>query len=106
MVFAIIPCIIIFAQCSPPSKLWDPSLPGTCMNPAILNDITYFLTAYTAMTDLALAVLPIAAFWKLQMQASTKFKLSLLMGLTLFSAVITIIKSTYLHLFTDQSDPR
>ncbi|PSR80613.1 hypothetical protein BD289DRAFT_440453 [Coniella lustricola] len=105
VIFAIIPCIIIFAQCSPTGKLWNPALPGRCWHWAILNNITYFLTAYTAMTDVALAGLPIAAFWNLQMQASTKFKLSLMMGLTLLSAIITIVKATYLYLFTDRDDP-
>lgn len=29
-----------------------------------------------------------------------------MMGLTLLSAIVTLVKATYLHLFTDKTDPR
>lgn len=106
VVLALIPCIIVYVQCTPIEKLWNPSLPGHCWDPSILNDITYFMTAYTIMTDIALAAMPITAFWKLHMRTSTKIGLCLMMGLTLFSAVVTMVKATYLHLFTDKTDPR
>lgn len=103
VVLALIPCIIVYVQCTPIEKLWNPSLPGHCWDPSILNNITYFMTAYTIMTDIALAAMPITAFWKLHMRTSTKIGLCLMMGLTLFSAVVTMVKATYLHLFTDKS---
>ncbi|ROW04361.1 hypothetical protein VSDG_00915 [Cytospora chrysosperma] len=61
VVLALIPCIIVYVQCTPIEKLWNPSLPGHCWDPSILNDITYFMTAYTIMTDIALAAMPITA---------------------------------------------
>ena len=106
VLLAIVPCIIVFAQCTPTEKLWDSSLPGRCWDSSILNDITYFMTAYTILTDIALAVMPITAFWKLNMPVRTKVGLCVMMGLTLLSAIVTIVKSTYLYLFTDKSDPR
>ena len=53
-----------------------------------------------------LAVVPIRAFWSLQMPRSTKIGLCVMMSMTMLSAIVTIIKGTYLNLFTDTMDPR
>lgn len=98
--------IIVFVQCSPTEKLWDASIEGTCWDPAVFDDFNYWVSAYTTMTDIILAIVPIGAFWNLQMRFSKKLSVCIMMGLTLLSAVVTIVKATYLHLFTDKVDPR
>jgi hypothetical protein len=98
--------VLAFAQCQRARNLWEKTLPGTCWDPIILNYFSYWLCAYTTLTDAVLAIVPIAAFWNLQMKRTTKIGLSVLMGMTMLSAVITIIKGTYLYLFTDTDDPR
>ncbi|KAJ6102313.1 hypothetical protein N7486_004740 [Penicillium sp. IBT 16267x] len=57
------------------------------------------------MTDIILAIVPVTVFWKLQMRTSTKVAVCIMMSLTLLSAIVTIVKATYLHLFTDHTDP-
>jgi hypothetical protein len=106
VIFAMITVVLAFAQCQPTQKLWEKTLPGSCWDPRILNNFSYWLCAYTTLTDAVLAIVPIAAFWDLQMKRSTKIGLSVLMGMTMLSAVVTIIKGTYLYLFTDMDDPR
>ena len=80
-------------------------MPGTCWSPNVLNNFSYWFCAYTAFTDFVLAIVPVAAFWKLQMKRSTKIGLCILMSMTMLSAVVTIIKGSYLSLFTDTDDP-
>ncbi|KXJ93467.1 hypothetical protein Micbo1qcDRAFT_223092 [Microdochium bolleyi] len=95
-----------FVQCSPVEKLWNRTMAeGSCWHPSVLNNYSYFVSAYTTLTDLVLAIVPISAFWKLQMNRSTKVGVSVLMGLTFLSAIVTLVKATYLHLFTDTVDP-
>lgn len=106
VVLALVSVFVVFLQCKPTQRLWNPSVEGTCWNPDVFNDFSYWVSAYTTMTDIVLAVIPIAAFWKLQMKFSTKLGVCIMMGLTLLSAVVTIIKATFLHLFTDRTDPR
>jgi len=106
VVFAMISIFIIFFQCRPTAKLWNSSIEGTCWGSGIFDDFTYWLSAYTTMTDIVLAVVPITAFWNLQMPLSTKLSICIMMGLTLLSAIVTIVKATYLKLFTDHTDPR
>ncbi|QDS74399.1 hypothetical protein FKW77_005651 [Venturia effusa] len=103
--FAMITIVLVFAQCRPTQKLWYKSMPGTCWDPKILNDFSYWLCAYTTFTDIVLAVVPVVAFWKLQMKTSTKVGLCVLMSMTMLSAIVTIIKGTHLPLFTDAKDP-
>ncbi|KAJ5559439.1 hypothetical protein N7513_001838 [Penicillium frequentans] len=105
VVFAMISIFIIFFQCRPTAKLWNSSIEGTCWGSGIFDDFNYWLSAYTTMTDIVLAVVPITAFWNLQMPLSTKLSICIMMGLTLLSAIVTIVKATYLKLFTDHTDP-
>lgn len=105
VVFAGVSVVLVFLQCRPTEKLWNTSVAGSCWSPDILNDFSYWLSAYTTLTDIVLAVVPISVFWGLQMRYSTKFGVCIMMGLTLLSAVVTIIKATHLYLLTNQTDP-
>lgn len=106
VIFAIITIALAFAQCQPARKLWEKTLPGSCWSPDVLNYFSYWLCAYTTLTDIILAVVPARVFWSLQMPWSTKIGLIVMMGMTMLSAIVTIIKGTYLPLFTDTTDPR
>ncbi|KAJ5094096.1 hypothetical protein N7456_009957 [Penicillium angulare] len=105
VIFAMISVFIVFFQCKPTAKLWTPTLEGSCWSSDVFDDFSYWVSAYTAMTDIILAIVPIRAFWKLQMRTSTKLSVCIMMGLTLLSAIVTIVKATYLHLFTNHTDP-
>lgn len=106
VLFAAITVTLAFAQCRPTSKLWEKTLPGSCWDPNVLNYFSYWFCAYTTLTDVVLAVVPVHAFWKLQMPRSTKIGVCVLMSMTMLSAVVTVVKGTYLRLFTDTVDPR
>lgn len=101
-VIAGISCIILFVQCRPSKSLWDPAVPSTCLPSLVITGYSYFvgcklkgaypvllplllltfIKAYSAFTDIFLAIVPITAFWKLQMKLKTKIGLCLLMGMT------------------------
>lgn len=98
--------VLIFVQCKPTAALWDHSIQGDCWPESIFYDFSYWVSAYTTMTDIILAIVPISVFWKLQMPRSTKVGVCVMMGLTLLSAIVTIVKATYLPLFTNKEDPR
>jgi len=93
-------------ECTPIEAVWDPSVAGKCYDPAISNDFSYWLSAYTTIVDIVLAIVPISVFWKLQLPFSTKLGVCIMMGLTLLSAIFAIIKATKLYLSTDRTDPR
>ncbi|KAJ5881366.1 uncharacterized protein N7529_000038 [Penicillium soppii] len=105
VIFAMISVLIVFFQCKPTAMLWNPTLKGTCWSSDVFDNFSYWVSAYTTVTDIVLAIVPISAFWKLQMPFSTKLGVCIMMGLTMLSAIVTIVKATYLHLFTNRSDP-
>lgn len=98
--------VLIFTQCRPVEMMWNPAVQGTCWDPDIFNGYSYFVSAYTTLTDIILAIVPITVLWKLQMPKSTKVGICIMMAMTLLSAIVTIVKACYLHLFTDRTDPR
>jgi hypothetical protein len=76
IVFAVVTIILAFAQCQPTRKLWEKNYPGgSCWNPNVLNYFSYWFCAYTTLTDFVLAIVPVTAFWQLQMPRSTKIGL-------------------------------
>ncbi|KAM0387455.1 hypothetical protein ACHAQC_010664 [Fusarium culmorum] len=102
---AVISIVIIFAQCRPTRMLWDQSAKGECWNPGVFNRSSYVVSSFTVLTDLVLAVVPIHAFWKLQLKRQEKLEITFMLGLTFLSAIFTIIKATYLYTFNDRTDP-
>ncbi|KAM0542644.1 hypothetical protein ACHAPJ_012723 [Fusarium lateritium] len=106
LIFAVVSVIIIFVQCRPPEFMWDQTIDGTCWSPDVFNYSSYIVSGFTAFTDLVLAVIPIHAFWKLQLKLQEKLEITFMLGLTLLSAIFTIIKATYMDRFNDRTDPR
>lgn len=105
IILAVISIVIIFAQCRPTKMLWDQSAKGECWSPDVFNRSSYVVSSFTVLTDLVLAVVPIHAFWKLQLKRQEKLEITFMLGLTFLSAIFTIIKATYLYTFNDRIDP-
>ncbi|KAL9119649.1 MAG: hypothetical protein Q9187_003797 [Circinaria calcarea] len=60
--------------------------------------------AYSAFTDIFLAVVPAVMFWKLQLKSKTKVGLCILMGMTALAAICAIVKTTKLNELADLTD--
>jgi hypothetical protein len=99
VVLAMVTIVLALVQCQPTRKLWEKTLPGSCWSPNVLNYFSYWFCAYTTLTDVVLAVVPARAFWKLQLPRATKIGLIVRMSMTLLSAIVTVIKRTYLYQF-------
>jgi len=65
---------------------------------------TDIYTAYSAFTDIFLAVVPAMVFWKLQLKTKTKIGLCLLMGATALAAICAIVKTTKLSELSDLTE--
>lgn len=65
---------------------------------------TEIYTAYSAFTDVFLAVVPAMVFWKLQLKTKTKIGLCLLMGATALAAICAIVKTTKLSELADLTE--
>ncbi|KAL8940608.1 MAG: hypothetical protein Q9216_002721 [Gyalolechia sp. 2 TL-2023] len=103
-IIAAISCVLLFAQCTPSEYLWNPTVEATCMPPSVITGYSYFVGAYSAFTDIFLAVIPAVVFWKLQLKTKTKVGLCLLMGTTALAAICAIVKTTKLYQLADLAD--
>lgn len=63
--------------CTPPTKFWNPDIPGHCIN-IKTSDIIYAIMSVSA--DLFLAILPLPMIWRLQLSRKEKIGLSLVLG--------------------------
>ncbi|KAL8895756.1 MAG: hypothetical protein Q9207_008025 [Kuettlingeria erythrocarpa] len=103
-----IPLIVwTYAQCQPPSLLWDPSLAGACEDPRKQGSFALFqgfFKAFGAVTDLIYALFPILIIWPLQMPRKRKYQLAGIMCLGTFSAVAGAVKTYYLHQLRARAD--
>ncbi|GAM84863.1 hypothetical protein ANO11243_028650 [Dothideomycetidae sp. 11243] len=104
-VIAAVACVLLFAQATPTAYLWNPTIHGKLNYPSrVLTGYSYFVGSYTAMTDVVLAVVPVAAFWKLNLNTKTKLGLCFLMACTLFAAICAAVKTSKLHELADLND--
>ncbi|GAP83311.2 putative integral membrane protein [Rosellinia necatrix] len=88
----ILAIVLIIRLCDPPQKQWEPSIPGTCLNPIILEYAGLVQSSYNALMDIVVAIFPALFITKLSVSRKTKIGLSLLMGGGVFAAGATVVK--------------
>ncbi|KAK0706041.1 hypothetical protein B0T26DRAFT_625829, partial [Lasiosphaeria miniovina] len=93
--------VITFAQCTPVTWLWDQLNPfagyqGSCWDPNIQKNYGYFQGAFSAFSDLVLALFPILVIKDLKIDAKLKVGLCTVMGLGIIATVAAIVKTVEL----------
>ncbi|KAI0114298.1 integral membrane protein [Nemania sp. FL0031] len=92
--------IITFSQCTPVTFLWDrvgSGFQGTCWSPAIQQDYGYFQGAFSAFSDLVLALFPISIIWNLKIPFHSKLIIAFLMSLGILATVAAAVKTVELR---------
>ncbi|CAH0056297.1 unnamed protein product [Clonostachys solani] len=82
-----------FAKCSPPEKVWDGSVPGTCWNKQNLTKYQLFAAYYSAILDFVLAFLPWKILMGLTMRRREKLGVALAMSLGAIAGICGIVKA-------------
>lgn len=72
ILFYVSTSIVKFAQCSPRPKIWNPQLPGTCIN---INDLLNTSGMFNFVTDVLILLIPVKAVWKLHMKKKKKLQI-------------------------------
>jgi hypothetical protein len=106
LVLVMVPSIVTpWVACIPFEKLFNPSVPGQCMDKSIPVNFGIFDSAYSATMDFALAMLPWKIVWNLQMDRAEKIGIGVAMSLGVFSGIAAIIKSVALAYLGTSTDP-
>lgn len=64
-------------QCTPRAKIWQPQLPGHCIN---VNVAFITTAAINIVSDIAMLILPLNAIWHLHMPSNRKWGMSAVFG--------------------------
>jgi len=100
----IIVCSVEYAQCTPISKVWDSTIPGSCWPSHIYQDLRFLHGALSGATDILLAGLPIYVIKDLHLNRREKISLCFLMGLGSITGVIAAIKLVCLIIYENSND--
>jgi hypothetical protein len=71
---------LLWAQCNPVNKIWNPSITGVCYGKETYTTFAYFQGSFGATLDTALALYPAIMLWHLQVKLHIKLGLIILFG--------------------------
>ena len=76
--YSITQIVCILAQCTPFASIFNPKIPGSCIN---INDVYIVVSSFNIFTDLIILLLPMPLLWGLNTTMSRKIQLSFIFGL-------------------------
>ena len=98
----IITAAILASQCRPLAKLWNPTLPGTCVIRSDIIKIGYSQGVVNVLTDFFCTTTPIIILWKVQISTRLKIMICGLMSLGLTATASQIVRVITLGTFEEQ----
>lgn len=96
--------VLSATQCSPPARLWDRRLPGTCPRGGLAENWSIFQGALGAFTDFVLALWPIGIVRNLQTTLRVKVMFCFLMGLGLLPTIASAMRLSKLPGISNGTD--
>lgn len=83
-----------WVSCTPVQKAWDLYVEGTCWHPTVVVYYNIFSSAYSALMDFALALLPWKFLWSLQMKRREKIGVGIAMSMGIFAGATAAVKTS------------
>ncbi|KAF3010835.1 hypothetical protein E8E13_008777 [Curvularia kusanoi] len=103
--FVAISCsLLTFMQCSPPNRLWDPRIEGSCIDPKVMAGYGIFTGSFFTFADASLALIPLTIFWKLRISRLQRIQLCIVFGLNILTSICSGIKTKYLAELGNRTD--
>ncbi|GAD93328.1 integral membrane protein [Paecilomyces variotii No. 5] len=104
VVLNLLALIIIFVQCHPTSRVWNPSVPGYCVSVDVQGDIGFAQGAINTLSDLILTVIGMTVVLHLNVRKWTKVVLAVLMGLSSIAMAASIVRTIELQKLESTQD--
>ena len=73
--YTIVQIICVVVHCIPFKALWDPTIPGHCVN---VDDVIVVCSAFNIATDVAILIMPLPELWNLQITTRQKLQITFL----------------------------
>ncbi|PYI20468.1 hypothetical protein BO99DRAFT_431652 [Aspergillus violaceofuscus CBS 115571] len=106
VVAALVFMFLMLLQCRPVSYFWtrkafDDSIHGVCINMEIIIAMTYVYSAFAALCDFTVGILPFFIVKNLHMRKQTKMAVVGILGMACIASSATIIRIPWVHTFDD-----
>ncbi|RYP63651.1 hypothetical protein DL769_006906 [Monosporascus sp. CRB-8-3] len=102
LVVAYIP--VLWTQSTPIEGLWNPFIQAQRHPARRSGHIVYLIQAMLTFSDLTFVLFPVIIIWKLNMPLRRKFALVLLMGLSLVTMAISLLKTLQVRISVGRSN--
>ncbi|GAB7340524.1 hypothetical protein MBLNU457_6943t1 [Dothideomycetes sp. NU457] len=106
LLFIIAVVLMIYFQCRPADAIWDiTKLPNAnCSLKPVARAVGYAQGAWSACSDIVLALYPISVVWKLQTSLKMKIGFCVLMGGGIIAAISVAIRTYYINTLATNLD--
>ncbi|KAB8078605.1 hypothetical protein BDV29DRAFT_187749 [Aspergillus leporis] len=97
---------LMLLQCKPLEYFWtkaalDPTIKGYCLDMKIIIAMTYVYSAFAAICDFTVGILPIFLVRKLHMKKQTKIAVVGILSMACIASSAVIIRIPFVHTFSD-----
>ncbi|KAJ6099492.1 hypothetical protein N7467_001027 [Penicillium canescens] len=97
---------LMLLQCKPLAYFWtratmDPSIPGYCISIDIIIVMTYIYSAFSALCDFTVGILPIFLVHKLHMKKQTKIAVMGILSMACIASSAVIVRIPFVQTFAD-----
>ncbi|SLM40448.1 hypothetical protein LPUS_11260 [Lasallia pustulata] len=99
--FYLVTTFLLIFLCKPREKLWNPMLPGHCIN---LDAIYQITGIFNVVSDFTIMLLPVPPLWKLQLPLKRKCGVVAIFATGFFACVTSIARVAYTWKFANDAD--
>ncbi|CAL5865954.1 uncharacterized protein PFLUO_LOCUS161 [Penicillium psychrofluorescens] len=97
---------LMLLQCKPLSYFWtrtalDPSIEGYCISINIIITMTYVYSAFAALCDFTVGILPIFILYKLQMRREVKLAVGGILSMACVASAAVVIRLPFVKTFAN-----
>uniref|UniRef100_A0A1Y1KZ45 Rhodopsin domain-containing protein n=1 Tax=Photinus pyralis TaxID=7054 RepID=A0A1Y1KZ45_PHOPY len=87
--------VVLSVSCIPLRRLWDKTVPGTCLPLVTVYNVAYVQSGFTIVIDLCLTTAPILILWNVKVKRGRKTFICLLMSLGLIATVSNALRNYF-----------
>ncbi|KAJ5291694.1 integral membrane protein [Penicillium angulare] len=87
--------VVLSVSCMPLKKLWDPTVPGTCLDLTTVYYVAYVQSGFTIVIDLCLSAAPILILWNVKIQRGRKSLICCLLSLGLVATISNALRNDF-----------
>ncbi|WEW61251.1 hypothetical protein PRK78_006741 [Emydomyces testavorans] len=99
--YAVASILVTLFECSPVARIWDRTLPGTCIN---FTAFWYANAAWNISTDITILLLPMPVIHTLRLPTKSKVGLTAVFTLGIFVCATSILRMTTLDFSSKSHD--